>query len=200
MRVYLIRHAVTDQTGSILTGWTPGVHLNEAGHEQANSVARRLADVDFAAVITSPLERCRETAAPIARIHQIRPNHDKRLGELGYGSWTGRPVASLARTKLWTRVQYRPSLVTFPEGEPILAAQSRIVGLIERLRESHKPSANVACCSHADVIKLALAHYAGMHIDLYQRLVVATASVSVIRFDDFGVQIERLNDVGELAP
>jgi probable phosphomutase (TIGR03848 family) len=178
----------------VLAGWTPGVHLNDTGRAQAGALAERLADIPFAAIVTSPLERCRETIAPAARQAGVRVKVDRRLGEVGYGDWTGAPLPKLAKTRLWRVVQYRPSLARFPGGETLLSAQTRIVAAIEDLREA--TTGNVLLCSHADMIKLALAHYAGMHMDEYQRIVVAPASISVLRFDERSVQVERMNDTG----
>lgn len=198
MRLILVRHALTDQTGAHLTGWTPGVHLSDTGRSQADDLAARLAVVPLDTVYSSPIDRCRETAAPIAKAQGLKVRRDKRFGEVGYGDWTGEAIGKLARTNLWQRVQYRPSLAAFPNGESIVGAQQRIVGGIEALRTTE--AGNVAVCSHADMIKLAVAHYAGIHIDLYQRLVIAPVSVTALRFDDaVGVQIELLNDVGSLA-
>lgn len=196
MRIVLLRHGLTDKTGPVLAGRTPGVHLNEAGRAQASRVSQRLRDAAIEAIYTSPLERCRETAKPTASSHQLRARPDKRLLEVGYGDWTGQPLPSLAKTGLWRQVQHRPSLAAFPDGESLLAASGRIVSMLEELRQRH--TGNVVCVSHADMIKLAVAHYGGLHMDQYQRIVVGPASLSILRFDGSGVQLERLNDTGDL--
>lgn len=198
MRLLLVRHGLTHETGKVLTGWTPGVHLDVRGLAQADALAARLADVKLDAIYTSPLERCRETAAPVARDHGLKARRDRRFGEVGYGAWTGRTLGTLARTRMWPQVVYRPSMAAFPEGEPLVGAQQRIVRAIEDLRTRH--DGNVVVCTHADMIKFAVAHYGGIHLDLYQRIVISPVSVSIIRFGDrFGVQLERLNDTGDLA-
>lgn len=196
VRILLVRHGLTDLTGPVLAGRTPGIHLNAAGKAQAEALARRLDGVTLDAVLSSPLERCRETAQPLARSHGLRVRTARALVEVGYGEWTGRRLADLAKTKLWRHVQHRPSLVEFPGGETLLGAAHRIVGALERVRRDM--DGNVVCVSHADMIKLAVAHYAGMHMDQYQRIVIGPASVSTIRFGAFGCQIERINDSGSL--
>lgn len=197
MRILLVRHGLTDKTGPVLAGRTPGVHLNATGEAQARDLAERLAGVPLTAVFSSPMERCRETAGPLARAASLRVRTDRRLVEVGYGAWTMQPLPKLAKTSLWRAVQYRPTLAAFPDGESLLAAQQRIVGAIEDLRRAHE--GNVVCCSHADMIKLAVAHYGGVHVDLYQRIVIAPVSLTVLRFGDFGVQVERMNDTGGVA-
>lgn len=173
------------------------MHLNATGATQADVLAGRLQGVPLEAVYSSPLERCRETVAPLARAAGARVRTDKRLLEVGYGDWTLQPLPKLAKTPLWRVIQFRPTLAAFPEGESLLSAQQRIVGAIEDLRSRY--AGNVVCCSHADMIKLAVAHYGGVHMDLYQRIVVAPASLTVLRFGDFGVQVERMNDTGDIA-
>lgn len=196
VRILLVRHGLTDMTGPVLAGRTPGVHLNDAGRAQAERLAERLEGVPLGRIVSSPLERCRETAAPVARSHGLRTRTDRRLLEVEYGQWTGRPLPELAKTKLWSVVQHRPSLAEFPDGESLLESGTRIVSLIESMRRTAE--GNVLCVSHADMIKLAVAHYAGMHMDQYQRIVIAPASVSSLRFGTFGCQVERLNDCGAL--
>lgn len=173
------------------------MHLNAAGKAQADALATRLHDVPIEAVYSSPLERCRETAAPLARVASARVRTDKRLLEVGYGDWTMQPLPKLAKTSLWRVIQYRPTLAAFPGGESLVSAQQRIVGALEDLRTRH--DGNVVCCSHADMIKLAVAHYGGVHMDLYQRIVIAPVSLTVLRFGAFGVQVERTNDTGDVA-
>lgn len=173
------------------------MHLNSTGKAQADGLAERLAGVPLTAVYSSPMERCRETVGPLARADAARVRSDRRLVEVGYGAWTMQPLPKLAKTPLWRLVQYRPTLAAFPEGESLLSAQQRIVDAIEDLRGRHE--GNVVCCSHADMIKLAVAHYGGVHMDLYQRIVIAPVSLTVLRFGDFGVQVERMNDTGDVA-
>lgn len=195
----LIRHGVTPATDrGVLSGWTPGIHLSERGREQADRLAERLYDVPIRAIYSSPLERCRETAAPLAAALRAKVATRASLGEVRYGDWTGRPLKQLARTKLWQIVQSVPSRARFPNGENLLEVQERAVREIERIVGSH-PKAAVAICTHGDVIRLALAHYAGLHADLFQRLIVEPASVSVVALGDGIPRILKMNDTGELA-
>lgn len=160
-------------------------------------LADRLAALPLAGVYSSPLERCLETAEPIAAPRQmpVRPLPD--LSEVDYGRWTGRSMAQLVRTKLWKKVQQSPSSVTFPEGETLIDAQRRAVAILEGIAARH-PRAAVAVVTHADVIRLALAHYAGLHVDLFQRLIVSPASVSAVALGDRIPRILRMNDTGAL--
>jgi probable phosphomutase (TIGR03848 family) len=179
----LLRHATTPATGRRLGGWTPGVHLDAAGRVQAEAAARRLAELPIAAVYASPLERTRETASAVARVHGLRVRIERGLGEVDYGEWTDRPLAQLRRLKLWRTIQQAPSRVTFPGGESIRAAQARAVEATERIAVAH-PGRTVVLVSHADIIKAVLAHHLGMGLDLFQRLVIAPASSSVIMLPD----------------
>jgi probable phosphomutase (TIGR03848 family) len=181
----LVRHATTAATGKRLGGWTPGVHLDEPGREQARAAAERLADLPVAAVYTSPLERTRETATAVARPHGLRTRVRRGLGEVDYGDWTDQPLGTLRRRKLWATIQATPSRVTFPGGESIRGAQARAVDTVEALAAEHGDDTFVAV-SHADVIKAVLAHYLGMHLDSFQRLVVSPASASVLHLPATG--------------
>jgi probable phosphomutase (TIGR03848 family) len=197
----LLRHAVTEHTGARLSGWTPGLHLSEAGLEQAGGLAERLGPVPIDAVYASPLERCQETAAIVADAKGLKVDTVEEVGEVRYGDWTGRELKALAKEPLWKVVQATPSAARFPGGESIFEMQARAVLAIERLREGH-PGQTVAVCSHADVIKALACHYLGMHLDLVQRVVVSPASVTAIAFGPVPYLV-RLNDVGgngDLAP
>src|SRR5437867_7869019 len=171
----LIRHALTESTGKRLSGWQPGVHLSERGRQQADALAERMASVPVHVLYASPLERCLETAAPIAAAKGLEVRTAPELGEVRYGAWTGRPLAQLARTKLWKQVQQSPSAARFPQGETLLEVQDRAVQEVARLVADH-PRKVVAVVSHGDVIRLLLAHFAGVHVDLFQRLIVYPAS------------------------
>ncbi len=197
----LVRHAVTEHTGARLSGWTPGLHLSEAGREQAGGLAERLGPVPVDAVYASPLERCQETAAVVADAKGLKVGTLEDLGEVRYGDWTGRTLKELAKEPLWKVVQANPSAARFPEGESLFEMQARAVLAVERLREAH-PGQTVVVCSHADVIKALTCHYLGMHLDLFQRVVVSPASVTAIAFGPVPYLV-RLNDVGgdaDLAP
>lgn len=175
----LVRHATTAATGERLGGWTRGVHLDDGGRAQAQATARRLSQVALAAVYASPLERTQETARAVARPHGLRVRTRRGVGEVDYGDWTDQPLGRLRRRKLWTTIQATPSRVTFPGGESIRGAQARAVDTLEALAGQH-PRELVAIVSHADIIKAVLAHYLGMPLDTFQRLVVDPASVSVV--------------------
>jgi probable phosphomutase (TIGR03848 family) len=197
----LLRHAVTGQTGARLSGWTPGLHLSEEGREQAKALAERLGPVPIDAVYASPLERCRETAEVVADASGLKVETVDDLGEVRYGDWTGRELKELARQPLWKVVQATPSAARFPDGESLFEMQARAVLAIEQLREGH-PRQTVAVCSHADVIKAVACHYLGMHLDLFQRLVVGPASLTAFAFGPVP-HLVRLNDTGgngDLAP
>ncbi len=195
----LIRHGITDLTGKRLIGWTPGVHLSERGRQQASDLVERLAPIRIDALYSSPLERCRETAAPLAAARSLRVSVRRELGEVRYGDWQGRPFSQLVRTKLWKVVHQQPSAVRFPGGESLIETQHRGVRQMERILADH-PGRTVAVISHGDMIRLLIAHFAGVHIDLYQRFAVETASVSAVALTgDRGSHILKLNDTGSLT-
>jgi probable phosphomutase (TIGR03848 family) len=193
----LIRHGLTESTGKRLTGWTPGVHLSESGREQAESLARRVAPLRPAAIYSSPLDRCRETAEPLARATGRSIRVVEGLGEVRYGDWTGRTFGQLARTRLWREVQRAPSSVRFPGGETLGETQVRAIAAVDGIVARHA-RATVAVFSHADVIRLLLAHFAGIHLDLYQRLVVEPASISAVAAGAGVPRLLRVNDTGSL--
>jgi probable phosphomutase (TIGR03848 family) len=198
----LVRHALTEATGTRLSGWTPGVHLSERGREQARGLVERLAPVRIAALYASPLERCRETAEPLAAARRLEVRDTEDIGEVRYGDWTGRTLAQLSKTRLWRSVQATPSTVRFPGGETLLEVQQRAVRQAAAIATAH-PRGVIALVSHGDVIRLLLAHFAGLHVDLFQRLVVSPASVSVVAAGDGVPRILRINDtggLGDLAP
>jgi probable phosphomutase (TIGR03848 family) len=197
--IVLLRHATTAATGKRLGGWTPGVHLDDAGVAQAEAAADRLAELPVAAVYASPLERTQETAKHVARRHGLRVRTRRAVGEVDYGEWTDRPLAELRRLKLWKVVQHTPSRVTFPGGESIRGAQQRAVDALEDLAAEHADD-TIVVVSHADVIKAVLAHHLGMPLDTFQRLHVAPASVSVLHLTDGAAPVvARINDHGPLA-
>jgi probable phosphomutase (TIGR03848 family) len=194
--IVLVRHATTPATGKRLGGWTPGVHLDGGGRAQAERAAQRLAGLDLAAVYSSPLERTRETARIVARPHGLRVRTRRGIGEVDYGEWTDRPLGQLRRRKLWATIQTTPSRVTFPGGESIRAAQARAVDALELVAAEHEADTVVAV-SHADVIKAVLAHYLGMPLDTFQRLVIAPASISVLTLPAGGPPaVLGVNDTG----
>ena len=197
--LYLVRHAVTEHTGKKLSGWMEGISLTEQGREQAEAVAESLAGVPFEAIYSSPIARTLETATVIADRHDLRVKTKRDLGEVEYGGWTNRPLRSLMRTKLWTTVQRWPSSARFPDGESIREVQVRALAEVEKIAEAH-PKGTVCCVSHGDVIKLIVAHHLGVHIDLYQRIVIAPASVSVVSLTERGPAILSLNSMPMSIP
>lgn len=195
----LIRHAVNDfvKTGR-LAGWTPNVHLNEDGRAQAAALGERLAHTQLDAAYSSPLERCVETANAVLAHHpDLSLNLLESVGEVRYGTWQGAELGKLAARKLWRAVQINPSRARFPEGETMRAAQMRAVDAIEQLAEEH-PRQRVAVFSHSDVIKMILAHYLGMHLDLFQRIDVAPASLSIIRLGFLRPNVVQINETSYL--
>jgi probable phosphoglycerate mutase len=192
---YLIRHAENDFLGQRLPGWLPGVHLNERGVAQARALAEVLASVRLAALYSSPLDRALETAEPLARAKGLEIRIRPELGEVKVGQWEGESLRRLRRRKLWTVIQQAPSLARFPDGESFAEAQGRVVAEIEALRQQHPGSRSaIACISHSDTLKLALAYYIGMPLDLFQRLTIEPASVSILRISDGYVHLLLLND------
>jgi len=187
--VILVRHGRTTANASgVLAGRTPGVRLDETGAGQAARTAERLAVVPLVAAVTSPLERCRQTTKAIAAAQAatLRPVTERGLTECDYGEWQGRALKDLAKEKLWSTVQAQPSAVTFPGGESMVAMQARAVSAVRRrdaeLEAEHGAGAVWVAVSHGDLIKSILADALGMHLDLFQRLHVDPASVSIIRY------------------
>jgi probable phosphoglycerate mutase len=193
----LVRHALTEATGRRLSGNAPGHHLSDAGRAQAEALAERLGPLRLAAVYASPLERCMETAHAVTDPRGIRIRPEPDLREVEYGRWTGRPLAQLMRTALWKRLQQSPSGIRFPQGESLAEVQLRAVRALDAIAARH-PRGIVAAVTHADVIRLSLAHYSGIHVDLYQRLIVSPASVTAIALGDRVPRIVRTNDTGSL--
>jgi len=192
MGLLLIRHALNDWVGERLAGWTPGVHLNDQGRTQASDLARRLAGVPLAAIYSSPLERTVETAHPLAEARGLVAHVREGLGEARYGDWTGRNLQDLREEELWPMVQVYPSGVRFPNGESFRELQARMVAELDAIRDAH-PGQVVAVISHSDPIKLAVAHYAGLPLDLFQRLTINPASVTAFAFSRFGPRLICLN-------
>lgn len=196
--VLLVRHGLTALTGPLLSGWTPGVHLDERGRTQAAALGDRLRAVPLGAVVTSPLERCRETAeALLAGREPAPPLHvDEQVGEVHYGSWTGRELKALRKDPLWAVIQGHPSAAVFPDGEGLATMSARAVAAVRDWNGRLGPEATYALVSHADVIKAIVADALGLHLDGYQRIVVDPCSLSVVRYGPRGTLVERVNDVG----
>ncbi len=196
--VLLVRHGLTALTGPILSGWTPGVHLDDRGRAQAAALGERLAAVPLAAIVASPLERCRETAAALlAGREPVPPLHvDERVGEVRYGDWTGRELKELGRDPLWAIVQAHPSAAVFPGGEGLAEASARGVAAVRAWNAELGPDATYALVSHGDIIKAILADALGLHLDGFGRISVDPCSVSVVRYGARGTFVERVNDTG----
>lgn len=189
--VILVRHGrSTANASGVLAGRLAGVHLDDTGVKQAAAVGERLAGVRLAAAVTSPLERCRETCREIIRPQPgpLRASSEKQLSECDYGEWQGRPLRELAKEKLWRIVQSQPSAATFPGGESLRAMQDRAVAAIRRhdarVSAEHGDDAVWLAVSHGDLIKSILADALGTHLDLFQRIHVDPASVSIVRYSE----------------
>jgi probable phosphomutase (TIGR03848 family) len=196
-RLVLARHAVTAHTGPKLSGRQPGIDLSEAGRAQAAALADRLADLPVAAVYASPIERTVQTARAVAERHDLEVRPLEGVLEADYGEWTGQALADLTKTDLWKVVQRAPSRAAFPGGESLAAMQARMVTALDQVIAAH-PGELVVVVSHADPIKAAIAHYTGVHLDLFQRIAIAPASVSAFAFSGHGVELVKCNDTGAL--
>jgi probable phosphomutase (TIGR03848 family) len=195
--VLLVRHGLTDaNTGGLLAGWTPGVHLAERGREQVGALAERLARIPVAAVVSSPLERCQETADALVADRDVEVTTDERLGECRYGDWTGQELKKLVKDPLWKVVQAHPSAATFPGGEALRETQARAVAAVRDHNVRLGADATWVAVTHGDVIKAVLADALGIHLDMFQRIVVDPASVSVVRYTDLRPFVVRMNDTG----
>jgi probable phosphomutase (TIGR03848 family) len=202
--VLLVRHGLTAGTGTVLTGRTPGIPLDDRGREQAAALAARLAVVPLDAIVTSPLERCRQTADAIAAArngHPVAVHTDEQVAEVKYGDWTGKPLKRLARDPMWRVVQAHPSAVRFPGtgGESMPDVQHRAVRAIRDWNARLGPNAVYVVCSHGDVIKSVIADSLGMHLDMFQRIQVDPCSLTVIRYTPVRPFLLRMNDTGTVS-
>lgn len=197
-RLVLVRHGVTAHTGPLLSGRMPGIDLSEKGIEQAEAAAVRLSALTISTVYASPIERTTQTATYIAKRIGLEVQPLPGVIEADYGDWTGGKIADLAKTDEWKVVQAAPSRAVFPGGESLRAMQSRMVDALDAVVAAH-PNETVVVVSHADPIKSAIAHYTGMHLDLFQRLHVSPASVTVLDFHAYGALLVKCNDTGGLA-
>ncbi|MEV4099574.1 MSMEG_4193 family putative phosphomutase [Nonomuraea sp. NPDC049649] len=194
----LARHGLTDLTGPVLAGRTPGVHLSDAGRAQAAALAERIAGVRLDAVVSSPLERCMETAEAVAAGRGLPVVTDERLLECDYGDWTGRKLKELSKDPLWPVVQSHPSAATFPGGESMAAVQHRAVAAVRDWNRRLGEKAVYLACSHGDVIKAIVADALGLHLDQFQRITADPAALTVIRYAPLRPFVLKLNDMGEL--
>jgi probable phosphomutase (TIGR03848 family) len=196
--VLLVRHGLTDANSSgVLAGWTPGVHLADKGREQTAELAARLANVPVAGIVSSPLERCQETAAALAADrHTLSVETDDRLGECHYGDWQGQALKTLTKDPLWKVVQSHPSAARFPAGESMPEMQLRAIDSIRTHNTAFGDDATWIAVSHGDVIKSILADALGMHLDAFQRIQVDPASLSVVNYTALRPFVVRMNDRG----
>jgi probable phosphoglycerate mutase len=214
--VLLVRHGLTASTGQLLTGWTPGVGLDERGHAQAKALGERIAPVPLDAIVCSPLDRCRQTVDGIVAARAGRggalpgkvpdkapgkvpdPVIDAAVGECRYGDWTGKPLKELEKDPLWPVVQAHPSAVRFPGagGESMPDMQHRAVAAIRAWNERLGKDATYLVCSHGDVIKAIVCDALGLHLDQCQRVVADPCSLTVIRYTPLRPFLLRLNDTG----
>jgi probable phosphomutase (TIGR03848 family) len=195
--VLLVRHGQTPTTGKLLPGRAPGLHLSETGQGQAEAVAGRLAGSKITAIYASPLERTRETAAPLAAALGMKVKLDKGLLEADIGDWTGQELKAVGKTPEWKIVHSYPSGFRFPGGESFVEMQTRIVSALDRLRRAH-PGETIVAVSHADTIKAAVAHALGTHLDLFQRIVISPCSVTAISYGEGGPTVLSVNSVGDV--
>ena len=195
----LVRHGQTPTTGKLLPGRAGGLHLSDAGRSQAQAVAERLAvlpKVD--AVYASPLERTRETAAPIAKARGLRTRTERGLIDADVGAWTGWELKRAAKRPEWKTVQQHPSGFRFPGGESFPEMQARVLSALARLRAAH-PGGTVVAVSHADPIKAAAADALGTPLDLFQRIVISPCSVTAILYGDSWPLALTVNSTGDLS-
>jgi len=198
-RFLLVRHAAIDAHGRSLPGRTPGVHLNAQGRLQAQALAQRIAGSPVSAVYSSPLERAVETADPIAKLLGLETAVSEEFLELGFGDWTGSDIADIAELPAFQRFNSFRSCAPVPGGEFMLQAQARMVAGLDALRARHA-QAHVVVVSHGDMIKAAIAHYAGIPLDLFQRIEISPASISTVELDAAAVRILAVNATGAAEP
>ncbi|MDA2811327.1 MSMEG_4193 family putative phosphomutase [Nocardiopsis sp. RSe5-2] len=200
----LLRHGLTAVTGSVLAGRAPGIDLDDRGRRQAEDTARRLAGLHLDAIVTSPLERCRQTAEPLAAALGLDPVVDERFSECDYGTWTGRTLEELKDEPEWPVVQQHPSAARFPGGESLAQVSARAVEAVRDWNARLTAASGTGrprylVCAHGDVIKAVAADALGMHLDLFQRIQVDPCSVTAVRYTAARPFLLRLNDVGATA-
>jgi probable phosphomutase (TIGR03848 family) len=191
-RFYLIRHGENDLVGHAIAGRSPGVHLNAAGRQQAERIAQRLSSHPIDKIVSSPLERSRETAAPLAKRLHLEIEIRENLIEANFGEWTRKSIEELDRDPRWRQWNCFRSGSRIPGGESMLEVQARMIGEVERLRREH-PGKTLALFSHGDPIRSILTYYLGMPLDLLLRISMSTASLSIVRIEDWGPQVECMN-------
>lgn len=193
IKILLIRHALTDEVGKILSGRTSGLHLNKEGREQSKKLAERLAHMPVEAIYSSPLERAYETAEPLSRALNLICNVSDDFNEIDFGSWTNLSINELKKDKYFQYFNTYRSATRIPGGELMMEAQLRIVNGLEKLHIEYRDK-TVAVFSHSDLIKSAIAHYAGIHLDMINRIEISPASLSVIELFDDCAHIAMVNN------
>jgi broad specificity phosphatase PhoE len=193
--ILLIRHGLTDFVGKRLAGHLPGIHLNKVGLDQAKGIADLLQPTPIKAIFSSPLERSIETAQPMAIQKNLEIEVIEALAEINFGSWQGKTVKQIQRMKMWETVRENPSKVLFPNGESFVEAKKRLIGAMEYVLRNSTSEDYVACFSHSDSIRILLTHFLNMPIDSFQRIVIDTASISVIRVGDNEIRVGPINYV-----
>lgn len=192
----LIRHATHSLVDHTLAGQMPGVHLNAQGQRQAQRLAERLSHLPIRAIYSSPMERAVQTAEPLAAYFNLEVHCDQGFIEIDFGEWTGRRFDELSSDPRWQHWNTFRSSAPLPNKGMMVEVQARTIAALEGLHQQH-PDQVVAIVSHSDVIKAAIAHYLGVHLDLFQRIEISPASVNVVAVHDWGAQVIRLNDTGE---
>ncbi|MGH3927814.1 MAG: histidine phosphatase family protein [Pseudonocardiaceae bacterium] len=198
----LLRHGRSAaNSAGVLAGRAPGVGLDERGQAQAGALVERLAQLPLAAVVSSPLQRCRDTVARLAEVRGLEMILDDGFLEVDYGQWTGRELRTLGKEPLWKVVQSHPSAAVFPGGEGLAALQARAVAAVRewdaKLVVEHGPQVLWLACTHGDVVKAVLADALGMHLDGFQRIVVDPGSISAVSYTETRPFVQRINDSGK---
>jgi probable phosphoglycerate mutase len=196
---YLIRHALHNFGSEALAGRLPGVHLSPEGKAQAAQLAGRLANAPLKAIYCSPMERTIETAHIVASRQNLAPQICEEITELDFGDWQGQKINDLREVEQWRNFNTFRSGTRAPGGELMLEAQARIVGFLQQLREQHR-NEHVALVSHSDVLKSAIAYYLGVHLDMFQRIEISPASVSIVAIAAYGPQVLCVNHTGDDLP
>jgi probable phosphomutase (TIGR03848 family) len=200
--VILLRHGrSTANTAGVLAGRTPEVALDEHGQAQAQTLVGRLAQVPLAALVSSPLQRCQDTLAPLVQARALEVTVDDRFVEMDYGDWTGRELRILGKEALWKVVQAHPSAVVFPGGEGMAAMQARAVAAVRewdaKLTAEHGAAVLWLVCTHGDLVKAVLADALGVHLDGFQRIVAHPCSISAVTYTETRPFVQRINDCGD---
>jgi broad specificity phosphatase PhoE len=195
----LIRHGDTDYVGNRLAGHIPGIHLNPRGRQQAEAIAQRLASFPFTAVYSSPLERAIDTATPLARVHKLPVQILPSLTEINVGDWQGKSIPGLRRLSLWHSLHEEPARFSFPNGESFIDRQREICSALEKLIDKANSQAVIACISHGDPIKLALAYFLGLELNNFQRIAIDPASASFVYFSGSCIRLGPINLVEDIT-